>query len=47
MGLPAKNKDEAFTMVDGAKVFHEAYSTLRYRKQLARTAKETNNLKSA
>lgn len=47
MGLPAKNKDEGWTMVNGAKVFHEAYSTLRYRKQLARTAKETSNLKSS
>ena len=46
MGLPEKDKDCAYTMVNGAKVFHEAFSSLRYRKQQARTAKETATIKN-
>ena len=42
MGLPAGPKDVAFTMVEGKKIKDDRYATLRYRKQLARTMKETD-----
>ena len=43
-GLPKGNKDEAFTCANGAVYFDERFATLKYKRQVERTAKEADKL---
>lgn len=44
-GYPLRNKDEGYSVCNGITIKDDRFATLKYKRQQARTNRETNNFK--